>query len=55
VISRRAGMSSRARPTAAQVPSTVAIRVAKMPIRKLFLIASSHLSSLKMALYQRSE
>ncbi|MNJ81338.1 hypothetical protein D3C77_801040 [compost metagenome] len=55
VISRRIGMSARARPSAAQVPSTVANAVAKRPMMKLFLIARRQRGSLNTCSYQRSE
>ncbi|MCY1534734.1 hypothetical protein D9M68_701160 [compost metagenome] len=55
VMKRRKGISSLARPTAAQVPSTVATRVAKMPMMKLFLIARIQRGSVNTWSYQRSE
>src|SRR5690606_4911678 len=55
VISRRRGIASLLKPTAAMVPRTVAMTVAASPMKKLFWMASIQLPVVKMRSYQRSD
>ena len=55
VIAVRKGMCGRVNPTAARVPSVVAISVAHGAIMKLFFTAFSHTGSVKKLLYHCHE